>query len=75
MALHTTAITPATSVLKIRIFGDSGSGRVSTLPRGTIIGTQPGFPQNYDDRYHEPMTIWYKIIESNQLLVKINLYN
>lgn len=57
MALHTTAITPATSVLKIRIFGDSGSGRVSTLPRGTIIGTQPGFPQNYDDRYHEPMLI------------------
>lgn len=57
MALHTTAITPATSVLKIRIIGDSGSGRVSTLPRGTIVGTYAGFPRNFDRRYHEPLLI------------------
>ena len=57
MALHTTAITPATSVLKIRICGDSGSGTVSTLPRGTMIATFAGFPRNFNSAYHEPLLL------------------
>lgn len=57
MALHTTAITPATSVLKIRICGDSGSGTVSTLPRGTMIATYAGFPRNFNSAYHEPLLL------------------
>ena len=57
MALHTTAITPATSVLKIRICGDSGSGTVSTLPRGTLIATYAGFPRNFNSAYHEPLLL------------------
>ena len=57
MALHTTAITPATSVVKIRICGDSGSGTVSTLPRGTMIATFAGFPRNFNSAYHEPLLL------------------
>lgn len=52
-----TAMTPATSVIKIRLYGNNGTGLVSTLPRGSIIATEAGFPQGYRSKFHEPLLI------------------
>ena len=45
---HLTAHSPATSVLKVRIWGDSGRGPVTTLPRGSLIATYLYFPTNFN---------------------------
>jgi hypothetical protein len=52
---HLTAHSPATSVLKVRIWGDSGRGPVTTLPRGSLIATYLYFPTNYNPDYHSPI--------------------
>lgn len=50
-----TSITPACSVVRIRVYGDSGKGPVSTLCKGSVIATFSLFPSNYNPEHHEPV--------------------
>lgn len=52
---HLTAHSPATSVLKVRIWGQSGKGPVTSLPRGSLIATYLYYPKNYNPAYHSPV--------------------
>lgn len=52
---HLTAHSPATSVLKVRIWGHSGKGPVTSLPRGSLIATYLYYPKNYNPAYHNPV--------------------
>lgn len=52
---HLTAHSPATSVLKVRIWGDSGRGPVTSLPRGSLIATYLYYPTNFNSDYHSPV--------------------
>lgn len=52
---HLTSHSPATSVLKVRIWGHSGKGPVTSLPRGSLIATYLYYPRNYNPAYHSPV--------------------
>jgi hypothetical protein len=52
---HLTSHSPATSVLKVRIWGHSGKGPVTSLPRGSLIATYLYYPNNYNPAYHSPV--------------------
>lgn len=52
---HLTSHSPATSVLKVRIWGHSGKGPVTSLPRGSLIATYLYYPKNYNPAYHSPV--------------------
>ena len=52
---HLTSHSPATSVLKVRIWGQSGKGPVTSLPRGSLIATYLYYPKNYNPAYHSPV--------------------
>lgn len=50
-----TSFTPATAVVKVRLFGSSPSGPVATLKRGSLIATYAYFPRGFTSRTHSPI--------------------
>lgn len=52
---HLTPITPACSTIRLRIYGDSGKGPVTTLPKGSIIATYALFPTGYNVKQNSPI--------------------
>lgn len=52
---HLTSITPACSTIRLRIYGDSGKGPVTTLPKGSVIATYALFPTGYNVKQNSPI--------------------
>ena len=77
-----TSFTPATAVVKVRLFGSSPSGPVATLKRGSLIATYAFFPRGFNSRTHSPILAgvpdgWSfgnteKLVEFDSRLVSVN---